>query len=398
MTAGKKIRVPTRFLRSMMASVLGRVAVILLLVEGIFLGEKFPELFNTAVDRHGGLRDIVLLLACATPEIFDLALGLALLLAVYQALLRSRENREMLVIAGAGIGSFEFIAFLLVIGFAGLFASIVISGLLQPAAQYAKRVVLFDAEYNALLHGGGGDQFYSFPKHTVYVIPQSGQSESNRVFIEEREANHTYAITSDAARLSKGLEDGQLLLSLSAIEMIDVDRTPGNDGNATPPGDRAGKLDGSSADLFQIEAAGANQRLSLTDLIPFRSRGGTTDEMTIFALIQKALGSLTGDQKEVRAFGDLVAQGLLSLFAPLLAAVALCLTNRKTQACAIPAALLVLVATNLLMVVLVRFLANFGASALLSVVVSAGIFTVVGLATLVRRMQSRLILPMLGRP
>jgi lipopolysaccharide export LptBFGC system permease protein LptF len=398
MTAPKKIGVPTRFLRSMMASVLGRIVVILLLVEGIFLGEKFPELFNTVMDRHGGLRDVVLLLACATPEIFDLALGLALLLAVYQALLRSRENREMLVIAGAGTGTFEFIAFLLVIGLAGLFASIVISGLVQPAAQYAKRVVLFDAEYNALLHGGGSDQFYAFPNHTVYVIPQSGQPESHRVFIEERNTNHTYAIRSDAARLSKGLEDGQLLLSLSAIEMVDVDRTPGNDANAAPPRRPAGKLDGSSTDFFQIEATSANQRLSLTDLIPFRSRGGTTDEMTIFALIQKAVGSLTGDENEVRAFGDLVAQGLLSLFAPLLAAVALCLTNRKTQAFAIPAALLLLVATNLLMVALVRFLANFGASALLIVVVFAGVVTVVALVTLIRRMQSQLLLPMLGRP
>lgn len=397
MTARKKIGVPTRFLRSMMASVLGRIMVILLLVEGIFLGEKFPELFNTVMDRHGGLRDVVLLLACATPEIFDLALGLALLLAVYQALLRSRENREMLAIAGAGTGTFEFIAFLLVIGLAGLFASIVISGLVQPAAQYAKRVVLFDAEYNALLHGGGDDQFYTFPNHTVYVIPQSRPG-SHRVFIEERNANHTYAVTSDAARLSKGREDGQLLLSLGAIEMVDVDRTPGNDPNAAALGHPAGKLDGSSIDLFQIEATSANQRLSLSDLIPFRSRGGTTDEMTIFALIQRAVGSLAGDEREVRAFGDLVAQGLLSLFAPLLAAAALCLTNRKTQAFAIPSALFLLVATNLLMVALVRFLANFGASLLLIVVVFAGIVTVVGLVTLIRRMQSQLILPMLGGP
>lgn len=398
MSAPQKIRAPTRFFRAMMTGVLGRVMVILLLVEGIFLGEKFPELFNTVIDRHGGLRDVVFLLACATPEIFDLALALALLLAVYQTLLRARENREILVIAGAGAGPFDFIAFLLVIGLAGLFGSMMISGVVQPAAQYAKRVVLFDAEYHALLHGGADGQFYSFPSHTVYVIPKSGQPTSRRVFIEQRNASHTYAITSDTATLSEPRADGQLLLNLNAVKIVDFDRTPGKDRAAVAPGYPADRMDGSKADVFQIEATNANQRLSLTNLIPFRIRGGTTDEMTIFALIQKVLGSLAGDQKEVRAFGDLIAQGLLGLFAPLLAAAALCLTNRKTQAFAIPAALLLLVAADLLMVALVRFLADFGASSLITGIVLAGVATVVGLTGLIRRMQSQMILPMLGRP
>jgi len=163
MSARKEIGVPLRFFRSIMAGVAGRVMVVLLLVEGIFLGEKFPDLFNTVIDRHGGLWDVILLLACATPEIFDLALALALLLAVYQMLLRSRENRELLVIAGAGAGTFDFVAVLLVIGLAGQFGSMLISGLVQPAAQYAKRVVLFDAEYHALLRGGGTASFILSP-------------------------------------------------------------------------------------------------------------------------------------------------------------------------------------------------------------------------------------------
>jgi lipopolysaccharide export system permease protein len=396
MRAPKGFGVPTRFFRSMMAGILGRVVVILLLVEGIFLGEKFPELFNNVIDQHGGLWDVLLLLACATPEIFNLALALALLLAVYQTLLCSRENREILVIAGAGAGTFDFVAFLLVIGLAGLLGSIAISGLVQPVAQYAKRVVLFDAEYHALLQGGGDGQFYAFPGHTVYVSAQSGQPARHRVFIEERNADHTYAITSDGARLSPMRGDGQLQLNLSAVKVVAFDRAPDEDVAVAPdhPATRKGELSG---DPLVIEGSSATQRLSLTDLIPFQSRGGTTDEMTVFSLIQKALGSVAGGQKEARAFGGLIAQGLLSLFAPLLAATALCLTNRKTQAFAIPAALLLLAAANLLMVALVRVLANFGASALLIAIVFMGGVTVVGMATLIRRMQNKMILPMLGR-
>ena len=387
-----------RFFRSMMTGVLGRVVMILLLIEGIFLGEKFPELFNNVIERHGGFGDVVLLLACATPEIFNLALALALLIAVYQTLLRAREDREILVIAGAGTGTYYFVGFLLLIGVAGLFGSMAISGLVQPAAQYAKRVVLFRAEYNAMLHGGGDGQFYTFPDHTVYVIPHQGQPTGQPLFIEERTANHTYAITSETASLSEARADGQLLLNLNAVKMVDFDRTPGKGGVAAAPGPPAGRIDRSGVDVFQIEAGKANQRLSPADLIPFRSRGGTADEMTIFALIQKTLGSLAGDEKEIRAFGDLIAQSLLSLFAPLLAAATLCLTNRKTQAFAIPAALLVLVAANLLMVALVHFLANFGSSVLLTGIVVAAVVAVAGQTTLIRGMQNQLVLPMLGRP
>jgi lipopolysaccharide export system permease protein len=394
MSIRKELGVPRRFFRSLMAGVFGRVMVIMLLVEGIFLGEKFPELFSNVFDRNGGLRDVLLLLACATPEIFDLALALALLLAVYQTLLRSRENREILVIAGAGTGTFEFVAFLLVIGLVGLFGSMLISGLVQPAAQYAKRVVLFDAEYHALLHGGGDGQFYAFPGHTLYVGAQSGQPASPRVFIEERNADHTYAITSDAARLSQARAEGQLVLSLTGVRVVAFDGTPGEGSSAVASMHPAG----SSADPLLIEGSSATQRLSLSELIPFQTRGGTTDEMTIFALIQRALGSVAGGQKEVRAFGDLLAQSLLSLFAPLLAAAALCLTNRKTQAFASPAALLLLVVANLLMVATVRFLANFGVSALLTAMVFTSVVIVVGLTTLIRRMQNNMILPMLGRP
>lgn len=398
MNARKEIGVPLQFFRSIMSGVAGSVMVVLLLVEGIFLGEKFPDLFNTVIDRHGGLWDVILLLACATPEIFDLALALALLLAVYQMLLRSRENRELLVIAGAGAGTFDFVAVLLMIGLAGQFGSMVISGLVQPAAQYAKRVVLFDAEYHALLHGGGDGQFYTFPGHTVYVSAQFGQPTNHRVFIEERNADHTYAITSDAARLSEARGDGQLLLNLSAVKVVAFDGMPGKNGVAAAAGHSVGRTNESNADPLLIEGQSANQRLSLDDLIPFQTRGGTTDEMSIFALIQRAVGSVAGGQQEVRAFGNLIAQGLLSLFAPLLAAAALCLTNRHTQAFAIPAALLLLMTANLLIVALVRFLANFGASVLLTGIVFAGLVIVVGLTTLICQMQNKMILPTLSKP
>ena len=127
-TARSKTRIPGLVERSILTGIAGRVGLILLLVEAIFLGEKFPDLFNTVVERNGRLWDVFLLMICATPEIFDLALALALLVAVYQVLLRSRENRELQVIAGAGIGTFEFVKFALAVGVVALIGSMLNSG------------------------------------------------------------------------------------------------------------------------------------------------------------------------------------------------------------------------------------------------------------------------------
>jgi lipopolysaccharide export system permease protein len=399
-TARSKTRIPGLVEHSILTGIAGRVGLILLLVEAIFLGEKFPDLFNTVVERNGRLWDVFLLMICATPEIFDLALALALLVAVYQVLLRSRENRELQVIAGAGIGTFEFVKFALAVGVVALIGSMLNSGVVEPAAQYAKRVVLFNAEYRALLRTPGDSQFYSFPSDTVYVSTQADHPDEHSVFIEEKSGDTDRAITAENMKITNPGGDGRLTLILSGIKVLNLDTA--SDCDSAGAGVHKAGENCANAEPDQsptlIEAQRAVRRLDIADLVPFQERGGTTDELMAFGLLQRILGSTSDGQDAIRAFGDLIGRGLLGLFAPLLALTALCFTDRRTQTVAIPIALLLLMALNLLAVALTRSLSHLGAPALLAGILFEGLAIVAALTGMIYRAQNRLVLPALNKP
>ena len=64
------------------------------------------------------------------PAVFDLALPLALMIAVYRIVLRRREDRELLVLSGAGIGSARFVWWAMAIGLAAQLVSLAVSGVI----------------------------------------------------------------------------------------------------------------------------------------------------------------------------------------------------------------------------------------------------------------------------
>ena len=73
---------------------------------------------------HGGGRGrgpnldlfgLSLILMYSSTEMFDLALAIAILMAVYATLLRMRENREMLVLFASGLGPYQLSALILVV-------------------------------------------------------------------------------------------------------------------------------------------------------------------------------------------------------------------------------------------------------------------------------------------
>ena len=89
-----------------------------ILIEAIFLAEHFTWVFRDAVRHEADLLGIALVLACTSTEIFDLALAIAVLMAVYVTLLRMRENRELLVLFASGLGPYQLGALILVVAFA----------------------------------------------------------------------------------------------------------------------------------------------------------------------------------------------------------------------------------------------------------------------------------------
>src|SRR5690606_12519512 len=98
-----------------------------------------------------------------------LALPLALMIGVYRVILRCREDREFLVLAGMGVGLHQFIGLATVIGACAMVDSLFVSGTVDPLARFAHRLVLFNAQHEALRGGITPGQFYFFDAYTVFA-------------------------------------------------------------------------------------------------------------------------------------------------------------------------------------------------------------------------------------
>jgi hypothetical protein len=114
--------------RNLFAGVALQVFTVMVLVEAIFLAERFPMVFRDVLKNNADPFDTALIFLFTSTQIFDLALAIAILLAVYWTTLRMRENRELLVLFGAGTGPYQLIALTLVIAITAQAASLTVSG------------------------------------------------------------------------------------------------------------------------------------------------------------------------------------------------------------------------------------------------------------------------------
>jgi lipopolysaccharide export system permease protein len=382
-----------RFVRDTIVGILKQIGLIILLIEAIFLGERFPALFDSVVEHNGRLTDIFLLLLCASPEVFDLALALALLLAVYQVMLRAREDRELLVLSGAGVGTRQFLAVLVIVGGIAQAASMVVSGLLEPAAHYASRVVLYEAQYRALKTGVVSGRFYHFPKHVAFVLTPHSDPTRRHIFLEEQHPGGYRVITANEADLTGPDKHGILSLDLTGFNSFDFNAPhyadekcplcPSEDDNGPPTTMRVKRV---------------TQRVSVEQLVPFDPRGSTLDEWTLLELLGIAPAPEQPKDDPTRALGDRIARGILCVLAPLLALTALAYTTRRTQPIAMPAAFLSLMGLNLIDTAVVKAVASAGPDLLTVGLFAAGSILLVGLLVLLVRIESRIIRPAMARP
>src|SRR5690242_4850393 len=163
--------------RGFFSSILGQSVAILILIEAIFLAERFTIVFRDAASKDANLLDIFLLLCCTSTEIFDLALAIAVLMAVYSIALQMRENRELLVLFAAGSGPFQLAALALIVALGSQFVSLSVSGFIDPESRYVQRVLLQDAEIRALKTGISTGQFYFFPDYVAFAPDQDTQDQ-----------------------------------------------------------------------------------------------------------------------------------------------------------------------------------------------------------------------------
>jgi len=360
-----------------------RAFAVIVLIEAIFLAEHFTPVFRDAVRHEADLAGIALVLICTSTEIFDLALAVAILMASYLMLLRMRENRELLVLFGSGLGPYQLSALIFIVALAGQVVSTIGSGLADPMSRYAQRAVLFSSELRSLRKGVAKNEFYYFPSYVAYAMdhvvggappPRAGMTvidasgsqaappkkpdrgRDRTLFVYQQVAPHTSrVVTAAQARLDGPDLNGRIVLNLNDFTshtFADAHPMPNVNGMTT----RADPLKcPGCTDILKdsppvtMNVRNMSQLMMVDQLLPFTARTSNTAEQTIFEqLFVPDYHDKDARAAQMRLLAERFSRSLLSFLAPLVALLGVALTNRLTNWLALPLSCLALMSVNLL--------------------------------------------------
>ena len=408
------------FARGFFRKVGSQALAVIILIEAIFLAEHFTWVFRDAVRHEADLSGIALVLACTSTEIFDLALAIAILMAAYTALLRMRENRELLVLFASGLGPYQLGALVLIVALAGQVISTAGSGIADPLSRYAQRSILFSSELRSLKKGVAKNEFYYFPTYVAYamdhvsggapppgevaVIDASADSKpkpDRTLFVYQQIGPHTSrVVTAAQARLDGPDRSGKIVLNLNDFTshtFADANPMAGEGGAPVKDALKAAEplKDGPP---ISMKVRDMSQLMMVDQLLPFTARGSNTAEQTVFEqLFVPDYETKDSRAAQMRLLAERFSRSLLSFLAPLIALLGVGLTNRLTNWFALPLSCVALMSVNLFCEWVITTGAPVSvAGALLPVLLLYGAVAVIVFNLVVWR-HNDLVRPQLGR-
>jgi lipopolysaccharide export system permease protein len=386
----------------MFARTILEVCLLALLIEGVFLSERSISILKMIIDEPIGLANFVPLLAWTAPEV-HLALPIAVLIAVYRVILRSRERLEFIALASGGQSTFSLIRSTSVVALLAFLFSLLISGFVYPYSKFAFRSDVDDIRYQALRAGSTPGQFLYFPNYTIYIFPSEKTQMERPIFIKQIVDNKTYRIV-NAERTD--LIDGPAIGGLT-IRMVGVtvNNFPNVDESwtATEPERKTDARDlfcnGCGDGIKSLRTVSLMKELDINNLVHIEPRGITLDEWTTPELL--GLTSAPGDRDikpdaSIEA-GRRFARSLLCLLAPFLAWLTLTFTRPGSLAFALPVACVTLMCGDIAFSQMISMFAA-GRAGILALVLVAVTFVLVVL--LVRQLIARqhlIVFPALAR-
>lgn len=414
------------YARGFFRQVAGQAFAIVVLIEAIFLAEHFTSVFREAVKHEAGLFDIALVLACSGTGIFDLALAIAVLMAVYVTLLRTRESRELLVLFASGLGPYQLGGLILAIAFVAQIVCITGSGVIDPLSRYAQRSILFSTELQSLKKGIAKDEFYYFPSYVAYATDQTASGgdlpvrtaspaggpliidarglprpvNDRTLFVYQQIApNASRVVTAAKARLDGPNTDGKVILNLgdfTSHTFADPHPLGGSNVKLRPGQVRCIDCfdDLKGLPRVTMRVRDVSQLMMVDQLLPFGARGSDIAEQTVF---EQLAGRNQEPAAQMRLLAERLARSLLSALAPLVALAALCLTSRWTNWFVLPMACLALMSVDLFCEWLITAVSPMGVAG--AVIPPSVLFLGVAALTLaiVIRRQRDLVRPQLAR-
>ncbi len=133
-------RFPSQQARRIRRDVALQVALVLLLIESIFVAEQLISgLLEEVLKIRASLGQTLAMMAAMLPQVFELALPTAILIAVYRVSLGLREDREFLMLSSLGIPPHGLIRLVIRIGLVAQIAALLVGGILDPLSRYAYR-------------------------------------------------------------------------------------------------------------------------------------------------------------------------------------------------------------------------------------------------------------------
>ncbi|KMW57388.1 hypothetical protein AIOL_002351 [Candidatus Rhodobacter oscarellae] len=114
---------------------------LIVLIESIYLAEEFTTLLGFIVENGGTIWDTLRLSLLKLPEVVDFALPIAVLIALYFAIVGARETNELVVCAAAGVPWTRVPGFAAIVGALGFCLSLAFASWITPTALYTQRIL-----------------------------------------------------------------------------------------------------------------------------------------------------------------------------------------------------------------------------------------------------------------
>jgi lipopolysaccharide export LptBFGC system permease protein LptF len=327
--SGRARRFPSQQAGRIMRDVTVQVALVLLLIESIFVAEQLISgLLEEVLKIRASLAKTIAMMATMLPQVFELALPTAILIAVYRVALGLREDREFLMLSSLGIPPHGLIRLVIRIGIVAQIAALAVGGLVDPLSRYAFRLVMFSAQYHALTGGTvTANRLFETKIGTVAVIPRSDGVPTPRLFVRQPiEGGGERVVVANGTRLIGPDINGRVALHLYDFA---VDDFPAPQPGAAGAAERV-----PVAPTASLRGTATQQSLVFNDVVPFDPRGRNIAELTLPELFVAAMERTPERLQLAKRIG----RSLLCLIAPLIALLALSFTTRANQAFVLPLA------------------------------------------------------------
>jgi len=383
---GRARRFPGQQARRISRDVALQVALVLLLIESIFVMEKLISgLLEHLLSTRASLPKSLGLMVAQLPQVFELALPTAILIAVYRVALGLREDREFLMLSSLGIPPHGLIRLVIRIGIVGQLTALLVGGFVDPLSRYAFRLLMFSTSYQSLIGGQATTtKLFETRAGTVVVSPRDDREPTPRLFVRQFNPDGSERIVvANGSRLVGPDADGRVALQLFDFAVDQFEPTADGAGTGRPALGYRSSLRGNST----------QQSLVIDDIIPFDPRGRNLSELMITELLSSAMT----DPAHRIEIGKRLGRGLLCVIAPLIALLALSFTTRANQAIVLPVACAALMATEIIGTTVLSSASTTGLPGLLALLFAGGLFLGGCLTVAVALRSSAISRPGLGR-